>query len=126
MAFAKAKGQADDALEQKHIHGLTTTTTTSTSTVPLPPLPLPLPPLQPHHGAVTPALIIADDIAICLDDGQMTEAEIAEIIEYEIAIREHEYEMYLDHMENVYGRNWRELEAESERNFRKSLGLEEG
>jgi hypothetical protein len=34
--------------------------------------------------------------------------------------------MYLDHMENVYGRDWRKLEAESERNFRKSLGLEEG
>ena len=66
---------------------------------------------------------IAYDIAICLDDGQMTEAEIAEAIEYEIAIREHEYEMYLDHMENVYDRNWRELEEESERNFRKSLGL---
>ena len=45
---------------------------------------------------------------------EMTEAEIAEAIEYEIAIREHEYNMYLDHMENVYGRNWRELEEESE------------
>ena len=56
-------------------------------------------------------------------EGEMTEAEIAEAIEYEIAIREHEYNMYLDHMENVYGRNWRELEEESERNFRKSLGL---
>ena len=57
---------------------------------------------------------------------EMTEAEIAylaEATEYEIAIREHEYNMYLDHMENVYGRNWRELEEESERNFRKSLGL---
>jgi len=98
----------------------------------------------------------AYDIAICLEEGQMTEEEIAEAIECEIAIREHEHYiylgqeeiadqeeiaeaieceiairehehyMYLDHMENVYGRNWRKLEAESERNFRKSLGLEEG
>ncbi len=37
----------------------------------------------------------------------MTEEEIAEAIECEIAIREHEYFMYLDHMENVYGR-WRQ------------------
>ncbi len=68
----------------------------------------------------------AYDIAICLDEGQMTEDEIAEAIEYEIAIREHEHKRYLDHVENVYGRNWRELEAECERNFRKSLGLEQG
>ena len=74
----------------------------------------------------------------------MTEAEIAESIEYEIAIRVHEHKMYLDFMQNAYGRNWsdgqvteeeiaesidyenwRKLEAESERNFRKSSGLEE-
>ncbi len=67
----------------------------------------------------------AYDIAICLNEGQMTEEEITEAIEYEIAIREHEHKRYLDHMENVYGRNWRELEAESERYFRQSLGLEE-
>jgi hypothetical protein len=66
------------------------------------------------------------DIAICLDEGQMSEEEIAEAIEDEIAIREHEYNTYLEHMENVYGISWRELEAESERNFRRSLGLEEG
>ncbi len=72
------------------------------------------------------AELIAYDIATCLDEDQMTEEEIAEAIEYEIAIREHEHKIYLDHMENVHGRNWRELEAESERNFRKSLGLEEG
>ena len=74
----------------------------------------------------------AYDIAICLEEGQMTEEEIAEAIECEIAIREHEHYiyldqeeiaeaieceiairehehyMYLDHMENVYGRNWRQ------------------
>ncbi len=69
---------------------------------------------------------ITYDIAICLDEGQMSEEEIAEAIEYEIAIREHEYNTYLEHMENVYGLNWRQLEAESDRNFRRSLGLEEG
>ena len=42
---------------------------------------------------------IAYDIAICLDDGQMTETEIAEAIEYEIAIREHEHYIYLDQEE---------------------------
>jgi hypothetical protein len=70
--------------------------------------------------------LITYDIVICLDEGLMIEEEIAKAIEYEIAIREHEYAMYLEHMENVYGLNWRKLEAESERNFRKSLGLEEG
>ena len=70
--------------------------------------------------------IVAYDIVMCIDEGQMTEEEIAEAIEYEIAIRKHEYERYLDHMENVHGRNWRELEAKSERNFRKSVGLELG
>ena len=63
--------------------------------------------------------------AILEHESQMTETQIGEAIEYEIAFREHEYNMYLDHMENVYGRNWRELEGQSERNFRKSLGLEE-
>ncbi len=68
--------------------------------------------------------LVTYDIAICLDEGQMTEEEIAEAIEYEIAIREFEYAMYLEHMENVFGLNWRQLEAESERNYRISLGLE--